>query len=188
MIKLDNFDIAKMLNNKLIFSDVDKAMMHAISKILNYSFQKSSVIDPQAEKPEWLLDNIAVAEAVDFYDKNFSVSQKMLIIKNSDFLKSKKGTPLALERALSNIFYSAEVIEWFDYDGQKGHFKANVTVNGVPDEATRNLALKVIEKYKRKSQILDELNFKTVSLTATQKIALAMQIAQIITLTNGVES
>ena len=187
MIKLDNFDISKMLNGKLIFSDVDKAMMQAISQVLSYTFEKSTVIDPLAEKPEWLLDNIAVAEAVDFYDRNFSVSQKMLIIKNSDFLKSKKGTPLALERALSNIFLDAEVIEWFNYDSQKGHFKVYVTVSGVADTETRNLALKVIEKYKRKSQILDELNFKTVSLTATQRLALVMQIAQIITLNNSSE-
>lgn len=186
MTSLDNFDLSKMLSNKLIFSEIDKSMLKAISETLHYAFQKSMIVDPQAEKAEWLLDNIAIAEAVDFYDRSFSVSQKMLIIKNSDFLKSKKGTPLALERALSNIFSSAEVIEWFDYDGEKGHFKVNVTVSGVADDTTRKLALKVIEKYKRKSQILDELNFKTVSLTASQQILLAMQIAQIITLKNEV--
>lgn len=186
MIKLDNFDLSKMLNNKLIFTDVDRAMMKAISKALSYAHSKSELIDPLNEKAEWLLDNIAVAESVDFYDKAFTVSQKMLIIKNADFLKSKKGTPIAVERALSNIFSSAEVIEWFDYQGQKGHFKVNVTVSGVADATTRNLALKVIEKYKRKSQILDELNFKTVNLTAEQQFILAMQIAQIITLENEV--
>lgn len=187
MTDLSNFDLAKMLNGKLIFSDVDKALVKAISDSLHYVHEKSKFINPLGEKPEWLLDNIAVAEAVDFYDKSFTVSQKMLIIKNSDFLKSKKGTPIAVERALSNIFSDAEVIEWFDYDGQKGHFKVNVTVSGIADQETRTLALKVIEKYKRKSQILDELNFKTVSLTATQQMTLAMQIAQIITLTSEVE-
>lgn len=187
MTDLSNFDLSKMLSNKVIFSDVDKAMLQAITTSLQYTHQKANVIDPLAEKPEWLLDNIAVAEAVDFYDKSFNVSQKMLIIKNSDFLKSKKGTPLALERALSNIFASAEVLEWFEYGGAKGHFKVNVVVNGAADGETRKLALKIIEKYKRKTQILDELNFKTIDLTATQRFAIAMQIAQIITLKNGVK-
>lgn len=186
MINLDNFDLAKMLNNKLIFTDIDRAMMSAIGKALSYAHKKSELVDPMKEKTEWLLDNIAVAEAIDFYDKSFTISQKMMIIKNADFLKSKKGTPIALERALSNIFSSAEVVEWFEYGGQKGHFKVNVTVSGVADTATRNLALKVIEKYKRKSQILDELNFKTVNLTAEQQLVLAMQIAQIITLNSEV--
>lgn len=185
MTDLNNFDLSKMLYGKLAFSDVDKAILKASSKLLHYVHEKAKVLDPMGEKPEWLLDNIATAEDVDFYDKSFTVSQKMLIIKNSDFLKSKKGTPIAVERALSNIFLDAEVVEWFNYNGQKGHFKVYVTVSGVADTETRNLALKVIEKYKRKSQILDELNFKTVSLTATQRLALAMQIAQIVTLKNS---
>ncbi|AMW99302.1 phage tail protein [Rummeliibacillus stabekisii] len=185
MTDLSNFDLSKMLYGKLAFSDVDKAILKASSELLHYVHDKAKVLDPMAEKPEWLLDNIAIADGVDFYDKSFTVSQKMLIIKNSDFLKSKKGTPIAVERALSNIFLDAEVLEWFDYDGQKGHFKVYVTVSNVVSPEIRNLALKVIEKYKRKSQILDELNFKTVNLTASQRLALAMQIAQIITLNNS---
>lgn len=159
MVDLDNFDLAKLLDGTVVYSKEDKALVRAIGYMLQYVYQKTTLIDPESDPPEWVLDHIAIAEKVDLYSANLTYQQKKALIENSDFLKRKKGTVPAIEVALSSIFDSARVYEWFEYGGEPSHFYVDIVFNTSITENERNLALKVIKTYKRASSILDNINF-----------------------------
>lgn len=166
LIKLDNFDLGSLLNGTVVFSETDKAIATSIGEMLAYAYRKKTLIDPNVDKSEWLLDIIAVEEDVDLYDTSFPIETKRAMIKNSSYLKARKGTPGAIELAISTIFEECRVYEWWEYGGQPYHFYVEVLVSasGITVEE-QNLLDKLIALYKNQRSILDEIKvfMKTTS-------------------------
>ncbi|MFW5497756.1 MULTISPECIES: phage tail protein I [unclassified Maridesulfovibrio] len=79
------------------------------------------------EHEEPLLSLLAWQFHVDHWDANWSVETKREAVKNSIKLHKKKGTPWAVEKAVEIATGErAEVLEWFNYDGDPYMFKVAV--------------------------------------------------------------
>ena len=74
------------------------------------------------ELPEELVDILAYDLHVDWYDYNYPLEAKRDLVKNSVKVHKKMGTKYAIETALGSLFPESEVEEWFQYEGEPGHF------------------------------------------------------------------
>lgn len=84
------------------------------------------------ELPEELVDILAYDMHVDWYDYNYPLEAKRDLVKNSVKVHKKMGTKYAIETALGSLFPESEVEEWFQYEGEPGHFHI------ILDATTRN--------------------------------------------------
>lgn len=105
---------------------------------------------------EAVLDTLAVDLHIDWYDPLATVDVKRALIKSSDKVHMFMGTPYAVEQLMEDFFGDGTVEEWYEYNGDPGHFRV-VTIN---PSVTGDLAtqfINVLAKVKRKSAILDQI-------------------------------
>lgn len=84
-----------------------------------------------------VLDLIAWQLHVDGYDETDTDEIKRHMILSSIEVHRHKGTPWAVARAVTSVFSSAQVAEWFEYGGEPYHFK----VNGITERLTDSVAI-----------------------------------------------
>lgn len=82
---------------------------------------------------EWL-DLLAMDLNVDYYDRTLPLTTKRDLVKQSIPMHRKKGTPWAVEKAVSIVFGSGTVREWFEYGGEPYYFRV-FTSNQLTTEA-----------------------------------------------------
>lgn len=71
-----------------------------------------------------ILDYIAEQLHIDFYEPLYlTEDEKRNLIRESIAWHRIKGTPYAVEKIAHDAFADAEIVEWFDYDGEPYHFK-----------------------------------------------------------------
>ncbi|MBK9080227.1 MAG: phage tail protein I [Hyphomicrobium sp.] len=78
--------------------------------------------------PEHLLPYLAQAWSVDEWDPAWPVAQRRQVIKDAPAFHKIKGTPEAIQRALSALSIGAIVREWFEYGGSPYRFKIAITL------------------------------------------------------------
>jgi len=78
------------------------------------------------ELPEELLDILAYDFKVDWWDLDYSVEQKRIILKESWRVHRTLGTKHAVETAISAIYSNTYVSEWFQYDGPVFDFRLHI--------------------------------------------------------------
>lgn len=93
------------------------------------------------ELPEELLDILAYDLHIDWYDYSYALETKRNVIKSSVGIHKKMGTKYAVEKALSAVYRTAVVKEWFEYGGTPYHFKVKVDIGGMglTEETTRQI-------------------------------------------------
>ena len=69
------------------------------------------------------LDEMAWELNIQWYDSTAPIAAKRAVIRNSDRVYSKLGTPYAVEQIVADYFGTGEVREWYQYGGQPHHFK-----------------------------------------------------------------
>lgn len=75
------------------------------------------------ELPEDVLDELAWALDISWWDSEASIETKRALIKDSDYVHSKLGTVAAMENVARAYLGDGEVLEWFDYGGRPHNFK-----------------------------------------------------------------
>lgn len=128
-------------------------------KQIREEFNKVSNFVNIDDLPEGLLDYLAYQRHVDFYEFDLPIEQKRELIKNSIAWHRKKGTPWAVEKVASIVFPSADVVEWFDYDGKPYTFKVEVEQPFVASKDIRRLK-DVVESTKNKRSHLESIAIK----------------------------
>ena len=100
------------------------------------------------------LDELAWELNILWYNKAASLEVKREIVLNSDKVYQKLGTKWAVENVITTYFGEGHIFEWFEYDGQPGHFKI---LSANPTIANEKLSefLNILQKVKRASAILD---------------------------------
>lgn len=117
-------------------SDKEK-LAEAVSSELVKTIAKTDCVEifPRVDElPEQVLDILAYDLKIDWYEIDAPIWNKRQAIKECILVHRYKGTKYAVETALHSIFSSAEVKEWFEYDGEPFHFTVNVygtTVTGL---------------------------------------------------------
>ena len=69
-----------------------------------------------------LLDILAYDFKVDWWDANYTLSEKRQTLKDAWKVHRTLGTKAAVEKAISAIYSNTQVKEWFEYDGPPFHF------------------------------------------------------------------
>lgn len=72
--------------------------------------------------PEEILDELAWALHLDFYDPDADITAKRYLVKNAHSIHATKGTPYAVKQAIYAYFGEGDILEWFNYGGQPYHF------------------------------------------------------------------
>ena len=86
------------------------------------------------------------------------VETKRLLIRESDLVHARLGTPWAVEETVRAFFGSAVVQEWNEYDGQPGHFRIamdDIAVFHAIFRDERARYLRILDLVKRKSAWYD---------------------------------
>lgn len=100
------------------------------------------------------LDELAWELNIPWYDSTAPMETKRAVIRNSDLVYSKLGTPYAVEQIITDYFGAGEVREWYEYGGEPYHFKV---LSDNPEMVNQNLTLflNLLHVVKRRSAWLD---------------------------------
>lgn len=105
---------------------------------------------------EQTLDEMAWELNIQWYDSTAPIEAKRAVIRNSDLVYSKLGTPYAVEQIVADYFGTGEVREWYQYGGQPHHFKV-LSDNPSLVNSNLDLFLKLLRTVKRRSSWLDAI-------------------------------
>lgn len=106
-----------------------------------------------------ILDLIAWQLHVDGYDETDSDEIKRNMILSSIEVHRHKGTPWAVARATASVFKSAQISEWFEYDGEPFHFKVEGITERLTDSAVIDRIVSLINDSKNTRSRLDCVEF-----------------------------
>lgn len=169
MINFYNAQITDILPENLkTTADVQSisyAVMKAMQRLQNYAV-RAKIFSAINELPEKILDILAVELRAHYYREEMDLETKKNIIKNTMIWHRYAGTSWAVEKLIEAVFGTGEVIEWFDYSGDPGHFKIstdNYSLTGYELEEFNS----IIQHVKRKSSILDAIE---ITLNASMNI------------------
>lgn len=113
------------------------------------------------ELPEELVDILAYDLHVDWYDFTYPLEAKRDLVKNGVKVHKKMGTKYAIETALGSLFPESEVEEWFQYEGEPGHFHIVLDVTDQRITADYQAIIRAVKLYKRLSAHMDELTYQS---------------------------
>jgi phage tail P2-like protein len=173
-MKLSNIDFLKLLPQFMRDDDAVRGLAAAINEIvpaLSESISTLSTWDHIDSLSHAELDALAVELNIPWYDTTVSLDIKREIVKNSDKVYKHIGTKWAVENIIQTYFGDGYIMEWFEYDGEPGHFRvysSNPSLNN--ERLTEFLAL--LNKTKRASAKLDG-----ISITLDAELVLAMGVA-----------
>lgn len=132
------------------------AGMDAIIPDLAASITKLTTWDHIDELSEADLDELAWELNIPWYDIGASLAIKREVIKSSDQIHKKLGTKWAVENVIRTYFGSGYMAEWWEYDGEPGHFQINSSNPSLNNERL-NEFLRLLDKVKRASAKLDSI-------------------------------
>ena len=113
------------------------------------------------ELPEELVDILAYDLHVDWYDYSYPLAAKRDLLKSSVRVHKKMGTKYAIEKALSALYPESEVEEWFEYEGEPGHFHIVCDVTNSRIIASYSDIVRAVKLYKRLSAHMDEVVYQS---------------------------
>lgn len=107
---------------------------------------------------ETLIDFLAYERHVDFYE-NLTLEEKRNVVKAAKSVHRKKGTKFALEQIFKLLNLQGRINEWFEYEGDPFHFKAQLNVsNAGVNEETILLLERLVMTYKNNRSVLENLD------------------------------
>ena len=113
-----------------------------------------------------LLDILAEDLGLTWYDSDAPAAVKRELLKNSGQVFRRLGTKWAVENVIGTYFGEGFVREWFEYDGEPGHFRVYSPNPSVNQERLEEF-LSLLEREKRTSAKLDGI---FISLTGQTPI------------------
>lgn len=113
-----------------------------------------------------LLDILAEDLGMTWYDSDAAVAVKRELLKNSGQVFRRLGTKWAVENVIGTYFGEGFVKEWFEYEGDPGHFRVYSSNPSVNQERLEEF-LSLLERVKRTSAKLDGI---FISLTGQTPI------------------
>ena len=117
--------------------------------------------------PEPVLDELAWALDIRWYDSGASIQTKRDLVLKSDLVHMRLGTVDALASVVASYFGVGRVREWFDYAGDPHHFKVFTTDPSVVEDESLTRFLDMLYKVKRLSSKFDGVQ---VGLTGEQRV------------------
>ncbi len=156
---LANMDFARMLPafmqtdaaNISLAGSVDAMAEEIYSKIILFStwdkidYLKSDELDVLAEELH-----------ISWYDKTAAIDVRRNIIRESDLVHAKLGTNWAAKQVINRYFGEGEIVDWYVYGGEPGHFKIQTLNQDILKEKYEQF-IAILDKVKRKSAQIDSI-------------------------------
>lgn len=109
------------------------------------------------ELPERILDILAAELRTQYYDTALPAETKRTLIRNTLLWYKKAGTLSALSELVESVFGECDIQEWFDYEGDPGHFRLeSVDVAAAINNLPR--FMDALQRVKRLSAHLDAIS------------------------------
>lgn len=134
----------------------------AVIRRMAHDMESLTVWDKIDALPEDILEELAWALNIEWWDSTAPIDIKRKLIKSSDIIHAHKGTPAAVERVVETYFGSGWIEEWFQYGGAPHHFKV-FTNSPALVSANLDRFLSLLNKVKRKSSKLDLIKIEIYS-------------------------
>ena len=173
-MKLSNIEFLKLIPQFMRDDDAVRGLAIAIDKIipdLANDIKKLSTWDHIDELGETELDELAWELNIPWYDTTASLDIKRAVVKNSDKVYQHIGTKWAVENIIKTYFGDGYIMEWFEYEGEPGHFRVYSSNPSLNNERLTEF-LSLLNKTKRASAKLDG-----ISITLDAELVLATGIA-----------
>lgn len=173
-MKLSNIAFLKLLPQFMRDDDAVRGLAAAIDEIvpdLAASIDKLSTWNHIDEMSDTELDELALELNIPWYDTTASLAIKREVVKNSDKVYKHIGTKWAVENIIRTYFGDGYIMEWFEYEGEPGHFRVYSSNPSLNNERLAEF-LTLLNKTKRASAKLDG-----ISITLDAELALAAGVA-----------
>ncbi|MGL6063835.1 MAG: phage tail protein I [Fusobacteriaceae bacterium] len=145
-------------NNKDMLLVIDRLYQkHIVNNI-----KKLVLMDRIEELENFEIDLLAIELHVDFYEITLELEEKRNLVKKTFELHMAKGTRESVQDVLDIFFSESKIIEWFEYGGENGTFKIQISDSSVDHNNTKRI-LNMINSYKRASQHLEGLEFVAIN-------------------------
>ncbi len=138
-------DVAKVIDEKL--HELDAA------SILVLLYPRIDELESE------LVDALAIALHVDYYDASLPIDKRRALVKNSTRWHMRKGTKGVVQEMVATVWDGCNVEEWFEYGGEPYYFRVvNITAAHVDEDVIRKV-LRAIYATKNERSWLEGLNF-----------------------------
>ncbi|MDD3139623.1 MAG: phage tail protein I [Lachnospiraceae bacterium] len=164
-MKISNCELIRLLPNFMKIDKTDKSLSESMDIAIKQIAEKIpllSVWDQIDNMTSSQLDELAWELHIPWYDNTASTDIKRQIIKDSDNVNAHLGTKWAVERVANTYFDSAEIVEWFQYDGEPFHFKVLTTNQRIKSDQAAGF-IKMLNIVKRESTVLDTVEVNASS-------------------------
>jgi phage tail P2-like protein len=141
------------------------AVMKANQKLQSYAL-RTMIYAAIQEMPNNILDTLAIELRTQYYRQDMDLETKRQVIQETIQWYIYAGTPYAVEKLITAVFKTGEVVEWFDYGGEPGHFKITTENHNITGDALVTFN-SIIERVKRKSSILDTVEITLSAYMST---------------------
>lgn len=156
---LPDISFAEILPSSIAHDETVQAAARSIDgelKQINRAIDSLYIYSRWDELEEPLLTHLAWQFKVDFWDDDLPVDKKRALVKNTVIRHRQKGTPSAIEEAISDVLGGGVVEEWWEYGGDPYHFRVRVDVVGQSlTEQAYSWADQLIRAYKNVRSQLD---------------------------------
>lgn len=173
-MKLSNIDFLKLVPQFMRDDDAVRGLAAAINTIvpdLTASIEKLSTWDHIDDMNDAELDALALELNIPWYDATATLAIKREVVKNSDKVYKHIGTKWAVENIIKTYFGDGYIMEWFEYEGEPGHFRVYSSNPSLNNERLTEF-LSLLNKTKRASAKLDG-----ISITLDAELVLATGVA-----------
>ena len=161
-----------------IYESIDYALKKKHNKLINKFYLDSHKLSDR--EVDYLMWEYSI-EPID----DITYLEKRELLKQDLVTHFNKGTIGSIKKVCEILFDGAEVIEWFEYDGQPGNFKV-VTEGNFENRDGLTRAIKVVNQYKNARSHLESIDFKRSNrIVHYQEVINAKRITNIIKMRVG---
>ncbi len=118
---------------------------------------------------ETVLDALAIDLLVNQYDTSYPIETKRKLVKFALQYWATAGTKKATEDILLKVLYDGYITEWYEYGGDPGYFRVNLTDTTITGQDILKFK-EVAENVKRLSAWLDKVVLDMVNDPMTQRV------------------
>ena len=109
--------------------------------------------------PEWRCDELAWEYNVTWYDSSATLEEKRQTIRDARDIYARLGTPDAVLKAFNGVYGAGQVQEWWEYDGEPGHFRIFTVSESVMTEDYERF-VRIVNAVKNVRSVLDGIFFR----------------------------
>ena len=132
------------------------ALQKAVQQLTEYA-NKAMCLAGIDDIDEDILDLLAVEFRAVNYLQSYDIEKKRNIIKSVLTTYTTAGTAAAIKQFVQDVYNDSDIEEWYDYDGDPGHFRINIyDVYSADKVAQIN---KIIAQLGKCSSSVDAINF-----------------------------